>query len=73
MTANFDDSSVSLLVRCRNCSRSVMCSHWTISATGPVSDRIVRQASVRMRKLVKNGAMTSTSRTFFQRPAFWAM
>ena len=41
--------------------------------TGPVSDRIVRQASVRMRKLVKNGATTSTSMTFFQRPAFWAM
>ena len=73
MTANFDDSSVSLLVRCRNCSRSVMCSTWKMCVTGPVSDRIVRQASVRIRKLVKNGATTSTSMTFFQRPAFWAM
>ena len=50
-----------------------MCSARAASATGPVSDRIVRHASVRMRKLVKNGAITRTSMTFFQRPAFWAM
>jgi hypothetical protein len=34
---------------------------------------MICQASVRMRKLVKNGAITSTSSTFFHRPAFWAM
>ena len=36
--------------------------------TGPSSARIVRHDSVRSRKLVKNGAMTSTSMTCFQRP-----
>ena len=43
------------------------------ATTGPSSDRIVCQASVRIRKLVKNGAMTSTSRMFFQRPDLKAM
>ncbi len=46
------------------------CAH---SVTNQSSERIVRQASVRMRKLVKNGAMTSTSMRFLWRPAFWAM
>ena len=50
-----------------------MCSLRAHCVTNQSSDRIVRQASVRMRKLVKNGAMTSTSTTFFQRPAFCAM
>ena len=37
--------------------------------TGPPSARIVFQASVRIRKLVKNGAMTRTSSRLRQRPA----
>ena len=37
-------------------------------ATGPESERIVCHASVRIRKLVKNGAITSTSNRFFHRP-----
>ena len=41
--------------------------------TGPSSARIVRQDSVRSRKLVKNGAITSTSMKFFQRPALKAI
>ena len=41
--------------------------------TKPLSDRIVFQASVRTRKLVKNGAITSTSIRFFQRPALSAI
>ena len=36
--------------------------------TTPPFGRIVCQASVRIRKLVKNGAITMTSSTFFQRP-----
>ena len=41
--------------------------------TKPSSDRISFHDSVRTRKLVKNGAITSTSIRFFQRPALKAI
>jgi hypothetical protein len=41
--------------------------------TQPLSDRIVFQARVRTRKLVKNGAMTQTSMRFLKRVAFCAI
>ncbi len=45
------------------------CSVLRAPTTGPPSARIVFQASVRIRKLVKNGAMTRISTTLRQRPA----
>ena len=36
--------------------------------TGPLSARIVSQASVLMRYVMKNGAITSSRNRFFQRP-----
>ncbi len=41
--------------------------------TGPLSARIVFQASVRIRKLVKNGAITRIMIRLRQRPARNAM
>jgi hypothetical protein len=41
--------------------------------TMPSSARIVCQASVRIRYVTKNGAMTRSSRKFFHLPAFTAM
>ena len=43
------------------------------SLTNPPSLRMIRHASVLMRKLVKKGAMTRMSMMFFHRPAFCAM
>ena len=37
-------------------------------ATKPSSERIVSQASVRIRYVTKNGATTSSRNRFFQRP-----
>ena len=45
----------------------------SVSATKPSSVRIVCHASVRMRYVTKNGAITSRSRRFFQRPPRKAM
>ncbi len=45
------------------------CSELRAPTTGPPSARIVFQASVRIRKLVKNGAMTRISIRLRQRPA----
>ena len=50
-----------------------MCSVVRIWVTKPLSERIVFHAKVRIRKLVKNGAITSTSRKFFHRPDLKAM
>ncbi len=49
------------------------CRLLSTDTTGPPSDRIVFQASVRIRKLVKNGAITRISTTPRQRPARNAM
>ena len=40
---------------------------------GPSLPRMIRQLIVRMRKLVKNGAMTRKRRRFFQRPPLKAI
>jgi hypothetical protein len=45
------------------------CSVLSAPTTGPPSARIVFQARVRIRKLVKNGATTRIMTRFFQRPA----
>lgn len=63
----FDSVQPSQLVTSRTC--RVL----STSTTAPPSARIVFHASVRMRKLVKNGAMTSTSTRLRQRPALKAM
>ena len=73
MTANREFRSESLLVRFTSCNRSVKWVERARPATSPLSERIVCQARVRIRKLVKKGAMTSTSRMFFHLPAFCAM
>ena len=41
--------------------------------TQPLSARISFHDSVRIRKLVKNGAITNASSRFFQRPALKAI
>ena len=51
----------------------IRCRHFSELTTKPSSARICRQAIVRRMKLVKNGATTSTSRRFRQRPALNAM
>ncbi len=73
ITANFDAMSWSLLVSPRNCRTSIRWLQLTKRTTGPPFDRMVCHASVRIRKLVKNGAITSTSRKFFHRPDLNAM
>jgi hypothetical protein len=60
-------------VRCSAVSRSVMCRAFIVCTTNPSSARIVFHASVRMRKLVKNGAMTRTSSVAFHLPDRKAM
>ncbi len=49
------------------------CSVFRAPTTGPPSARIVFQARVRIRKLVKNGAITRIMIRFRQRPARKAM
>ena len=39
-----------------------------MARTGPSLPRMIFQLIVRIRKLVKNGAMTRKSRRFYQRP-----
>ena len=73
MTANREFISESLLVRRIHWSTSVTWVDRASPATGPLSVRIVCQARVRIRKLVKKGAITSTRRKFFHLPAFWVM
>ena len=41
---------------------------FSVPNTMPLSDRTIRQFSVRMTKLTKNGRMTSRSSAFFSRP-----
>ena len=72
-TANGEKSSESVEVRPTAWSRSVIPSFWAHWVMKKLSERIVFQARVLIRKLVKKGAMTRTRTTFFQRPAFWAM
>ncbi len=50
-----------------------MCRVCRVFTTNPSSARISFHDRVRTRKLVKNGAMTSTSIRFFQRPALNAI
>ena len=54
-------------------SRNIVCVCCAPETSSPLLPRMFCQASVRMRKLVKNGAMTRTRRTFFSRPERWAM
>ena len=49
------------------------CNARTTTRTGPLSPRIVFQAIVRIRKLVKNGTTTSPSSRFLLPPALNAM
>ncbi len=50
-----------------------MCTKRRKSATHPLSARICFQATVRSRKLTKNGAITSTSSRLRHRPDLNAM
>jgi hypothetical protein len=54
-------------------SAGMMCSHFRACTTLPWSARIWRHATVRRMKLVKKGAITSTSNRLRHRPALNAI
>src|SRR3954447_12966929 len=73
ITANGGLSSWSLCTRCSALSTLNSPRSWKTRETGPESERIVCQARVLIKKLVKNGAITSTSSRFFHLPDLNAM
>ena len=46
---------------------------FSVPNTSPLSDRIIRQLSVRITKLTKNGRMTMNSSAVFSRPPWKAI
>jgi len=55
-------------VASRRPSEPRMWTSFNTDTTTPLSERIVSHASVRIRYVTKNGAMTSSRKRFFQRP-----